>query len=503
MDRILAGPDPYAPVPLWGFELGRERAVLAERAGDGYRVFVPTNAQLELRELGGAVVRPPKLQQQIGDRPYLLLKSGSELTLTTGAMSLRVAVQVPAHSRQKAPRPKVRSQRPRGLARVAVLGAALGFVVVAGFRISTGLVESAPRPSWTRALDRALGAQGSQAPAAKPNAQVTRRAEPAAKSAGSVEQPLKATTRKSGGALTQEKRRGEKRLSPAKRRAAAKRYAEAKQAEAAQRLAAAKRRAELRARVQAQADEVFDEPLPEAGSQRKLETRRADAEASPKAPERGARAQAGVDAEASPKVPERGARAQAEVDAEASPKGGERGARAEGEAAPKPAARVEQAVAKVEEEEAEAPERGSGEESAEKQAKAAVGVAKVDRSRLDAEWAAPEPRATAAAAPRPAAVAPPVPVAASPRAPAAPAQPARAPAPVAEPKLMMLQVERQRSRERSAYAASMLHKGKIELAPSPTPDFEERGESQERRTKLLGAIFQLNADDAASGEEAP
>jgi hypothetical protein len=93
--RVLAAPDETVPLPLYGFSLPQEPYLLAEHTPNGWRIFPPPAARLDVSRRGEAFRAVPtsELRQHEG-RPCLELTPDVTLRLTEGQLSLRVESSV-------------------------------------------------------------------------------------------------------------------------------------------------------------------------------------------------------------------------------------------------------------------------------------------------------------------------------------------------------------------------------------------------------------------------
>lgn len=90
----LAAHHGNAPMPLWGFSLSTEPMIIAEQAGESYRVYIPPKAAVEKRQKDDNFypVNPSELESR-GSRKYLTLSNGMAARFSEGEMSLVAYVQ--------------------------------------------------------------------------------------------------------------------------------------------------------------------------------------------------------------------------------------------------------------------------------------------------------------------------------------------------------------------------------------------------------------------------
>jgi hypothetical protein len=88
-EQVHAALDGKAPLPLYGFTLPEEPFLLAERTGQGYRVFVPPAATVEQEVPGRGFQAVPESQLSRKDgRVSLELPEGTTLRFTQGQLHL-------------------------------------------------------------------------------------------------------------------------------------------------------------------------------------------------------------------------------------------------------------------------------------------------------------------------------------------------------------------------------------------------------------------------------
>lgn len=91
---LLAGQGEKNLFPLFGFGLSEQPFLLAESAGEAFRVFVPSSAAVEWRlEDGNFYPAPPEQLASMGKRRFLTLSSGMAARFSEGEMSLLAYVQ--------------------------------------------------------------------------------------------------------------------------------------------------------------------------------------------------------------------------------------------------------------------------------------------------------------------------------------------------------------------------------------------------------------------------
>jgi hypothetical protein len=90
----LAAHHGNAPMPLWGFSLSSEPMIIAEQAGESYRVYIPPKAAVEKRQKDDNFypVNGSDLEAR-GSRKYLTLSNGMAARFSEGEMSLVAYVQ--------------------------------------------------------------------------------------------------------------------------------------------------------------------------------------------------------------------------------------------------------------------------------------------------------------------------------------------------------------------------------------------------------------------------